>query len=134
MWLYKDKEFIDDDIGEHMGFVYIITNLTNNKKYIGKKFFTKSKIKQVKGKKKRSRIKSDWQKYYGSNSKLLEEIKICGTDIFKREILYLCNTKSECAYFESKEIFIQNALISDEYYNEWISCRIRKAHLTLLQI
>lgn len=134
MWIYKNQEFTDDYIDGHIGFVYLITNVTNNKKYIGKKFFTKASTKQIKGKKKKCRVKSDWINYYGSNIKLKEEIKLLGEENYIREILHLCNTKSECAYFETKEIFVQDALISDDYYNEWVSCKIRKAHLTCLQI
>ena len=37
-WIYKGQEFTDDMIGDNVAFVYIITNLTNNKKYIGNCF------------------------------------------------------------------------------------------------
>ena len=50
MWFYKDKEFSEKDIENYFGFVYCITNLKTNRKYIGKKFFTKSGRKQTKGK------------------------------------------------------------------------------------
>ena len=43
MWYYKDKEF-DVAPEEYQGFVYLITELYTNKKYIGKKFFWKPKI------------------------------------------------------------------------------------------
>ena len=129
MWLYQNKPFTEDDIGNAFGFVYIITNLLSNRKYIGKKFFTKSGRKQVKGKKKKIRVKSDWVNYWGSNKTLQEEVKNAETEHFKREILHLCNTKSECAYLETMEIFKHDAIISDEYYNDWVSCKIRKEHL-----
>jgi hypothetical protein len=51
-WYYNDKDFTEDLIGDNYGFVYQITNLTNGRKYIGKKFFYSAKTKQVKGKKK----------------------------------------------------------------------------------
>ena len=57
-WYYYNtpQEFTEEDIGEAFGFVYLITHNSTGKKYIGKKFFTKSKTKQVKGKKKKTRV------------------------------------------------------------------------------
>jgi hypothetical protein len=129
MWLYREKAFTEDDIEDSFGFVYLIENLTTGKKYIGKKFFTKAKRKQVKGKVKRIRTSSDWEAYWGSNKVLQEEVKTLGEDKYRREILHLCKTKSECAYMETFEIFVRGALIKEEYYNEWCSCKITKAHL-----
>jgi hypothetical protein len=123
------SEFTEDDIGDAFGFVYIITHNKTGQKYIGKKFFTKSKTRQVKGKKKRSRVKSDWESYWGSNKKLQEDVNKNGEDEYTREILHLCKTRSECSYWESFEIFSRHALMLETYYNEWISCRIRKDHL-----
>ena len=130
-WYFHNTpiEFTENDVKDHFGFVYLITHNQSGRKYIGKKFFTKSKTKQVKGKKKKTRVKSDWEDYYGSNKELLDEIKINGKDNYTREVLHLCRTRSECQYFETYEIFCRHALLSDSYYNQWCSCRIRKAHL-----
>lgn len=129
MWFYKDKEFTENDIGEAFGFIYIITNLTNNRKYIGKKFFSKSGRKQTKGKVKKIRVKSDWESYYGSNKELQEEVERLGASNFHREILYLCYSKSECSYRETEEIFRRGALLTEDYYNSWVTCKIHKAHV-----
>ena len=131
-FLNTKDEFTEEHIGEAFGFVYMITHLKTGRKYIGKKFFTKSKTKQVKGKKKRSRVSSDWMTYWGSNKKLQEEIKDNGEDQYIREILHLCKTRSECSYWETWEIFSRHALMHESYYNEWVSCRIRKDHLVKL--
>ena len=128
-FLNTTDEFTEEHIGEAFGFVYMITHLKTGRKYIGKKFFTKSKTKQVKGKKKRSRVSSDWMTYWGSNKKLQEEIKENGEDQYVREILHLCKSRSECSYWETFEIFSRHALMHESYYNEWVSCRIRKDHL-----
>jgi len=131
-FLNTTDEFTEEHIGEAFGFVYMITHLKTGRKYIGKKFFTKSKTKQVKGKKKRSRVSSDWMTYWGSNKKLQEELKENGEDQYVREILHLCKTRSECSYWETWEIFSRHALMHESYYNEWVSCRIRKDHLVKL--
>ena len=132
-WLYNNIEFTEEQIGENYGFVYIITNLTNNRKYIGKKFFYSSKTKVVKGKKKKLKVSSDWQTYYGSNEELKKDVIMHGREQFKREIVHLCKSKGECGYLEAKEQFINGALESDDYYNTWIMVRVRKSHIKGLQ-
>lgn len=132
-WLHNNVEFTEEQIGDNYGFVYIITNLTNNRKYIGKKFFYSSKTKVVKGKKKKHKVSSDWQTYYGSNEELKKDVIMHGREQFKREIVHLCKSKGECGYLEAKEQFINGALESDEYYNTWIMVRVRKSHIKGLQ-
>ncbi|MDD4436524.1 MAG: hypothetical protein PHS04_00605 [Tissierellia bacterium] len=132
LWEYQGKKFSEDLIEDNVGFVYIITNLKNDRKYIGKKLFTSSKIKQVKGKKKRIRVESDWRDYHGSNEELKEEFQKLGNQNYKKEILYLCGTLSELSYLETREIFIRDALIKEEYYNSWVSCRINSKNLKKL--
>ena len=132
-WIYKDKKFTEDLIGDNYGFVYIITNLITNKKYIGKKFFYSSKTKQVKGKKKRFKVSSDWQTYYGSNAELQKDVTIHGRNMFKREILHLCLTKGTAGYIEAKEQFVRGVLESDDYYNTWIMVRVRDSHIKGLE-
>ena len=128
-WIYDSKDFTEDLIGGNYGFVYQITNLTNNKKYKGKKFFYSTKTKQVKGKKKRLKVSSDWQTYYGSSDTLKQDVLQYGPENFKREIIHLCKTKGVCGYLEAKEQFINNVLESDDYYNTWIMVRVRKSHI-----
>ena len=62
-WIYRDKQFSSDDIGEFYGFVYNITNLTNQRQYIGRKYFWSHR--KPPGKKRRVKKESDWKKYYG---------------------------------------------------------------------
>jgi antitoxin component YwqK of YwqJK toxin-antitoxin module len=128
-WQYNGIDFTEDLIGDNYGFVYQITNLTNGRKYIGKKFFYSAKTKQVKGKKKKIKVSSDWQTYYGSSAELTKDVLQLGHDNFKRDILHLCLSKGDCGYLEAKEQFINGALESDDYYNTWIMVRVRKSHL-----
>ena len=128
-WIYDNKEFTEDLIGDNYGFVYEIINLTNNKKYIGKKFFYSAKTKQVKGKKKKYKVSSNWQTYYGSSGELCKDVLSLGQENFSREIIHLCHSKGECGYLEAKEQFIRGVMESDDYYNTWIMVRVRKSHI-----
>jgi len=128
-WKYNGEEFTEDLIGDNYGFVYEIINLTNNKKYIGKKFFYSAKTKQVKGKKKKYKVSSNWQTYYGSSAELTKDVLSLGQENFSREIIHLCHSKGECGYLEAKEQFIRGVMESDDYYNTWIMVRVRKSHI-----
>ena len=128
-WQYDGKDFTEDLIGNNYGFVYQITNLTNGKKYIGKKLFYSAKTKQVKGKKKKYKASSNWQTYYGSSDNLTKDVLQLGHENFNREILHLCLSKGECGYLEAKEQFRNNVLETDNYYNSWIMVRVRKDHI-----
>lgn len=110
MWYYNDQEVTDDQIEGKYGFVYLITNLQSGRKYIGRKFFTKAKTRQVKGKKKRSRVQSDWMEYWGSSEELLTDIAKLGKEHFRREIIRLCDTLGETKYQETKLQFQYNVL------------------------
>ena len=131
MWIYKGEEL--KEIGDYIGFVYLITNLQTNKRYIGKKNFYFSKTRVVKGKKKRSKVESDWKDYYGSNEELKEHVNLYGKDLFNREIIRLCTSKGEMSYFEAKYQFQYEVLESDQWYNTWIQCKVHKKHLTFLK-
>lgn len=127
-WIYEDKEFYSENIGDYVGFVYEIHDTITNSKYIGKKQFGMKKSRPpLKGKKRRriEYLESDWKTYYGSNEILKEAAQTADDKTpYKRTILRLCKSKSEMSYFESKEIFVRDALLREDYFNSWISCRI----------
>jgi hypothetical protein len=131
-WYYDGVPFEED--GTHFGFVYLIENLITGRKYIGRKYFTCAGYKQVNGKKKKIRKTSDWETYWGSNETLKREVAELGEHNFRRTILHLCKSKSECSYFETYEIFSRHALLDSVYYNDWVSAKVRRAHLKNLQI
>ena len=109
------------DIPENpYGFIYIITNNSNGRMYVGKKqILTKLKRKPLKGKiNRRISIKeTDWKTYTGSSKELNEDIKKFGIENFSFEIIKFCENKSQMAYFEAKEQFDREVLIKEEYYN-----------------
>jgi hypothetical protein len=136
-WTYQGQ-VVNELPEDCVGFVYIITNTTSGRQYIGKKLakFSKTTYKTVKlkngtkkKKKIRSKIDSDWQEYYGSSPNLTADINTIGKENFKREILYYCKSKSECSYVEAREQFTRKVLESDEYYNGHIQVRVHGSHI-----
>ena len=125
-WTYQDK-IVEQISEEYIGFVYLITNLTNGKKYIGKKL-AKFKVtkKPLKGKKnkRRSTKESDWRTYWGSSDHLNADVEQLGPENFTREILYYCTSRGELSYLEAKEQFDREVLKTDEYYNGIINVRV----------
>ena len=103
-----ERTFDSSDVGDYFGFVYLITNLTNQRQYIGRKYFWS--FKTPKGKKRKVKQESDWKKYYGSCPELKEDIKKYGKENFSREILSLHKTKGTCNYEETKQLFLNNVL------------------------
>jgi hypothetical protein len=138
MTWYHNGQAVTELPNDIVGFVYLITNVTTGKMYVGKKLakFAKTTYKVVKlknGTKKRKKIKtkidSDWQQYYGSSPNLTEDINQIGTGNFKREILYYCKSKAECSYIEAREQFSRRVLESDDYYNGHIQVRVHGSHI-----
>jgi len=113
-WKYNDEDFIE--VTKNLeGFVYLITNTTNNKKYIGKKHFWVRRKDPKTGRRKTK--ESNWKNYFGSCDELTKDVKEIGKENFTREILYLCPHKKSMSYYEMYEQFNRNVLMSDEYYN-----------------
>lgn len=131
MWLYNGNELSTEDIPESaIGFLYRITYLPTNQKYIGRKLLTKAATKKVKGKVKRIRKQSDWQDYWSSSPLIHEMIEKEGTNNFKREILLFCDTKSALNYAEEKVLYAVGALESDLFLNSNIRSKVFKKHFT----
>ena len=130
-WTYNNivvNELPDDA----EGFVYLITNLTNNRKYVGKKLArfktTKPPLKGRKNKR-RGTKESDWRTYWGSSDYLNADVLTLGQDKFTREILYYCPSRGILSYMEAKEQFDRKVLETDEYYNGIINVRIGSSKL-----
>lgn len=125
-WTYKDK-IVEQLPSDCEGFVYLITNLTDNRKYVGKKLAKFKKTKPpLKGRKnkRREKVESDWQDYWGSSDNLKADVEKLGEHNFKREILYFCSSRGLMSYLEAKEQFDRRVLESDEYYNGIINVRV----------
>ena len=126
LWYYNN-EIVEELPEGTVGFVYLITNTTNNRKYIGKKLAQFKKTKPpLKGRKnkRRSLVESDWHEYYGSSDDLTEDVDTLGKDKFKRKILYFCASKSVLSYIEAREQFKYKVLESHDWYNGHIRVRV----------
>jgi len=140
-WTYQDQQ-VAELPEDCVGFVYIITNRTSGRMYIGKKLakFSKTTYKTVKlkngtkkKKKIRSKIDSDWREYYGSSPELSKDVAQLGPENFTREILFYCRSKGECSYIEAREQFSRRVLESNDYYNGHIQVRVHGSHIRKLQ-
>jgi len=135
MWTFQGEQVNELPL-DCEGFVYLITNLTNNKKYIGKKLarfkVTRPPLKGKKNKR-RSTKESDWRTYWGSSEHLLSDVQELGEENFTREVLHYCQSKGMLSYLEAKEQFDREVLLSDDYYNGIINCKIHKTHVRSLR-
>ena len=126
MWLYNGQVVEELPKGCE-AFVYLITNNTNGRMYVGKKLasfkVTKPPLKGKKNKR-RSTKESDWRDYWGSSDNLKEDVALLGPDKFTREILYFCPSRGIASYLEAREQFERRVLESDDYYNGIINVRV----------
>ena len=126
-WSYNNKPFSSADIGEYFGFVYLITNNSNGRRYIGRKYLWQ--FRTPKGKKRKVKSEFDWKKYYGSCPELKEDIDKFGRENFSRTILSLHKTKGKTNYEETRQLFINNVLTESldsgtpAYYNSNVLSR-----------
>ncbi len=132
MWHYGGVEFTSEMINDYVGFVYVITDLSNKKKYVGKKLFNSTRrLAPLKGKTRKRKVvkESDWKNYFGSSEEVKLLVETNGKESFYREIIHLCNSKGIMSYLETKEQFDREVLLSDEYYNGIINCKIHRTHV-----
>ena len=126
-WYYMERPFSGSDVGNYYGFVYRITNITNQRQYIGRKYFWS--FRTPKGKKRKVKQESDWRKYYGSCPELREDIERIGKLNFSRTILSLHKTKGKTNFEETRQLFYHNVLTEEldtgvpRYYNSNILSR-----------
>jgi hypothetical protein len=140
-WTYKGQliTHIDDMPEGTYGFIYKVTHLGTNQKYIGKKvlYFERNKrlgkraleaLREERAKKgikgrvplKQKVIKeSDWKDYHGSHLEIKRLLDKDGPMSFSRQILCFVKSKKELTYYECKELFINEVLErNSEYIND----------------
>jgi len=123
-WLYNGKPLLEAP-EEFFGFVYLISNISSGKKYIGRKYFGTTRRIKVKGKKRRKIIRKDsnWKSYTGSSKILNSDIEKLGKDTFKFEVLIMGKTKGQVNYLEENIHHRYHVSIKEDYYNDCIGPR-----------
>ena len=99
-WDIINPEAFDES---HYGFLYVITDTRNLKRYIGVKT-----------------LHTSWKGYTSSSSELNDEIKSAGKENFIFSILFSCEMKGDLSYMEAFMILKTHALCSDSWYNKWV--------------
>ena len=107
-WYYDENPFESDNIEDYFGFVYLIFNKINHRKYVGRKYFWQ--FRTPRGKKRKVKSESDWKNYYGSCPELKEDIIKFGRENFSRTIISLHKTKGKTNYEETRQLFVNNVL------------------------
>lgn len=124
-WKYKGTTLETPPEGS-FGFVYEVISKINNKRYIGRKYFGKTRrIKPLKGRvnKRVIRSESDWKTYTGSCKELNDDIQKYGKENFEFIILIICETKGQTNFSEEALQHKRNVLIDSTYYNANIGNR-----------
>jgi hypothetical protein len=121
MWLYQDRKIqsLEDFPENTYGFIYEVTHLPTQRKYIGKKvlYFNRT-LAPLKGEKKKRKVvkESDWMEYYGSHPEIKKILKEEGKQNFTREILILVPSKKLLTYYECKYLFQKGVIEPDSIY------------------
>lgn len=130
-WLFQGEPVTQLPDG-YVGFVYVITNLLDGRRYFGKKILHFTKTKMLKGKKKRIKTESDWKTYYGSSDELCKDVERLGSDKFKREILHFCKNKGMMSYLEMRHQMDERVLENQEkFYNRQVHARVHASHVKI---
>ena len=127
-WILAEGITLKDDELPY-GFLYLITNTVNGRKYIGKKQMKSvKKLKPLKGKKNKRHfdVETDWRTYTSSSNDVNLDIEKFGKDKFTFEIIRLCGSKSEMAYEEIRLQIINDVLFRSDFYNGIVNCRLNR--------
>ena len=114
-WHYKGN--IVDEIPEGViGFVYLITNNTNNKNTQAKTGPVQKTRPPLKGKKRKRRttVESDWRDYWGSSDHLNADVENLGPrKFYQANTFTICKSKGELSYLEAQEQFKRKVLLTE---------------------
>lgn len=125
MWTYNNTT--DFSIPDNaIGYIYRVTNLLDNRIYIGRKMLSSNrKVRLTKKEKllpenKRKTFKrvikeTDLKDYWGSCNELTSDVQLYGENKFKREILIFCFNKITMSYYETYFQIKEDVLFVDSY-------------------
>lgn len=137
-WTYLGKDMLIPPEG-YEGFIYIVYNITKQKKYVGRKSFYSYSKKKLTPKEKLlpenkrktfriNKVNTSWQTYTGSCIELNNDIK--SGDKITKEVLRLCKTRKEMTVWELKYI-VCDCILDDNCYNSNISGKYFKSDFNL---
>lgn len=144
-WIYQNTEIenIDQIPEKTIGFIYIITRISDGKFYVGRKML--SSIRKVRlGKKekllpenkrktfKREIKETDWKDYWGSSEELLKDIKELGQESFKRQILCFTTNKIDTSFYEMFYQMKLNVLFENSYNGHIANTKFFKGKISEL--
>ena len=121
------------DPNKYLGFIYLVTNLLNGKKYVGKKNYKhggKTYHKRADGSKQtnyRKGTDTNWRDYTGSSEDLNADIEEFGIDNFEFRVIREYKTRGGLHYAECNLQHKRNVLTATlpngerAYYNKTIS-------------
>ena len=117
-WTFRDDKTRVSDPDHYFGFVYLITNKKNHRKYVGCKQYWQMRH--------RKRYKpSNWKVYTSSSKELCADIEKIGKRNFKFEIIQEYETKRGLHYYEQyyqMKYHVLTAVLEGtdqkEYYNK----------------
>lgn len=98
-WTFCGQSF--DDCTDWFGFVYVVTDLKQNRHYIGRKYFWSMVTRSTKGRKRKQQRESDWRSYATSSRTLQESVQQTPAN-YARRILYLTRTRGATNYLECR--------------------------------
>ena len=135
-WLLEGKPFTPDYENldpEYVGFVYQITDTETGQRYIGQKRLHKPKtlpITKTRKRRKRTIVESDWRTYFSSSQSIKENVERGLSGRYEREILRFGYSKGDLSFLETKYQIERGVLLSDDYLNGLINCKVHQKHLS----
>ena len=114
-WLWRGDPLVD--VSDWAGMVYLITDLDEDERYVGKKFLWRRGPKKGRN---RPLVQSNWKRYYGSSAVLNERVRNGDRNRFRREVLSLHKTRGATNYYEIRELFLRDVLRDGSYLNDAI--------------
>ena len=127
-WTFCGQPFVE--AADWLGFVYVIDNVAEDRRYIGKKLLISTRMRMIKGRRRRSHRESDWRTYWGSNRHVHADRDRLGAAAFRRQILYLVQSRGVLSYLEARTQFEAGVLLDQaRWYNGLINCRISARHV-----
>lgn len=138
MWKLNGQNILDiSQVGDAIGFVYLMNNLETNQFYIGKKHFyskrrrqfSKKELSQMTDKRKKAyeviTKESNWQMYKSSNKEVQKWMN------YERHMLEFCYTEKELTYCEMKWQFHYDVLRNEYSLNDNILGRFFRSDFKL---